>query len=145
MIPDSCCIEWRIISGSDPSKNEVGFEKKYLELKLDGAKKAEEEDEIVTVRFWVIDIFEWKSVVCMQRCGVNVMMMMHKDRRRTLCFVCIYFWFLCSILYNKNGTRDARAFLFYPNENLGLLEKEQIITSSFCNRLLNKTQILWIS
>jgi hypothetical protein len=29
----------------------VGFEKKYLELKLDGAKKAEEEDEIVTVRF----------------------------------------------------------------------------------------------
>jgi hypothetical protein len=40
----------------------VGFEKKYLELKLDGAKKGEEDEEIEMVRFWVIDILEWRRV-----------------------------------------------------------------------------------
>jgi hypothetical protein len=40
----------------------VGLKNKYLELKLDGAKKGEEEEEIEMVRFWVIDILEWRGV-----------------------------------------------------------------------------------
>lgn len=36
------------------------LKQKYLELKVEGAKKAEEEEEIEVVRFWVIDILDWK-------------------------------------------------------------------------------------
>jgi len=31
----------------------------YLELKLEGDKKEDEEEEIEMVRFWVIDILVW--------------------------------------------------------------------------------------
>lgn len=34
----------------------------YLELKLEGDKKEDEEEEIEMVRFWVIDILDWKKV-----------------------------------------------------------------------------------
>ena len=34
-----------------------GFKVEYLDLKSEGAKKAEEEEEIEVVKLWVMDIF----------------------------------------------------------------------------------------
>lgn len=35
----------------------MGLKERYLELKVDGAKKGDEEEENEMERFWVIDIF----------------------------------------------------------------------------------------